>query len=153
MPPRTQRKDWSHEICSGRPPEELRGKAGAAGCELLHRKRPGLWPAGAATVRERPRPSAIIMDVFPADGGRVLLDGKPMVREKVNVGYLPEEAGPVPQSGDFGAAPLSGAAPGPYPPRRPEERHKMAVPPEHGGNTPAKSWILSPRATSRKSSW
>ena len=24
----------------------------------------------------------IIMDVFPADGGRVLLDGKPMVRKR-----------------------------------------------------------------------
>ena len=41
----------------------------------------------------------IIMDVFPADGGRVLLDGKPMVREKVNVGYLPEERGLYPKVG------------------------------------------------------
>ena len=41
----------------------------------------------------------IIMDVFPADSGRVLLDGKPMVREKVNVGYLPEERGLYPKVG------------------------------------------------------
>ena len=39
----------------------------------------------------------IIMDVFPADSGRVLLDGKPMVREKVNIGYLPEERGLYPK--------------------------------------------------------
>lgn len=41
----------------------------------------------------------IIMDVFPADSGRVLLDGKLMVREKVNVGYLPEERGLYPKVG------------------------------------------------------
>lgn len=39
----------------------------------------------------------IIMDVFPADSGKVLLDGKPMIREKVNVGYLPEERGLYPK--------------------------------------------------------
>lgn len=39
----------------------------------------------------------IIMDVFPPDSGRVLLDGSPMVREKVNIGYLPEERGLYPK--------------------------------------------------------
>lgn len=39
----------------------------------------------------------IIMDVFPADSGKVLLNGEPMVREKVNVGYLPEERGLYPK--------------------------------------------------------
>ena len=39
----------------------------------------------------------IIMDVFPADNGKVLLNGEPMVREKVNVGYLPEERGLYPK--------------------------------------------------------
>ena len=39
----------------------------------------------------------IIMDVFPADSGNVLLNGEPMVREKVNVGYLPEERGLYPK--------------------------------------------------------
>ena len=39
----------------------------------------------------------IIMDVFPADSGNVLLNGEPMVLEKVNVGYLPEERGLYPK--------------------------------------------------------
>lgn len=39
----------------------------------------------------------IIMDVFPADSGKVLLDGVPMVREKTNIGYLPEERGLYPK--------------------------------------------------------
>ncbi len=39
----------------------------------------------------------IIMDVFPADSGKVMLDGKPMVREKTNIGYLPEERGLYPK--------------------------------------------------------
>ena len=39
----------------------------------------------------------IIMDVFPADSGKVLLDGAPMVREKINIGYLPEERGLYPK--------------------------------------------------------
>ena len=39
----------------------------------------------------------IIMDVSPADSGKVLLNGEPMVREKVNVGYLPEERGLYPK--------------------------------------------------------
>jgi len=33
----------------------------------------------------------IIMGVFPADSGEVLLDGKPINRKKVKIGYLPEE--------------------------------------------------------------
>lgn len=39
----------------------------------------------------------IIMDVFPADSGKVLLDGVPMVRENTNIGYLPEERGLYPK--------------------------------------------------------
>ena len=39
----------------------------------------------------------IIMDVFPADSGKVLLNGAPMVREKTNIGYLPEERGLYPK--------------------------------------------------------
>lgn len=35
----------------------------------------------------------IIMKVFPPDSGRVLLDGKPLERDRVRIGYLPEERG------------------------------------------------------------
>ena len=39
----------------------------------------------------------ILMDVFPADSGRVLLDGKPIDYTKVGIGYLPEERGLYPK--------------------------------------------------------
>lgn len=39
----------------------------------------------------------ILMGVFPADQGEVLLDGKPIDREKVKIGYLPEERGLYPK--------------------------------------------------------
>ena len=39
----------------------------------------------------------ILMDVFPADSGEVLLDGKPMDYRKVGIGYLPEERGLYPK--------------------------------------------------------
>lgn len=39
----------------------------------------------------------ILMDVFPADNGRVLLDGKPIDHSKVQFGYLPEERGLYPK--------------------------------------------------------
>ncbi len=39
----------------------------------------------------------IIMGVFPADSGEVLLDGKPINRKKVKIGYLPEERGLYPK--------------------------------------------------------
>lgn len=39
----------------------------------------------------------IVMDVFPADGGKVLLDGKPFRREDYRIGYLPEERGLYPK--------------------------------------------------------
>lgn len=39
----------------------------------------------------------IVMDVFPADGGQVLLDGKPFCREDYRIGYLPEERGLYPK--------------------------------------------------------
>ncbi|HIS70353.1 MAG TPA: ATP-binding cassette domain-containing protein [Candidatus Gallacutalibacter stercoravium] len=39
----------------------------------------------------------IVMDVFPPDGGRVLLDGTPLRDTKVRVGYLPEERGMYPK--------------------------------------------------------
>lgn len=39
----------------------------------------------------------ILMDVFPADGGRILLDGEPLDYNKVGFGYLPEERGLYPK--------------------------------------------------------
>ena len=39
----------------------------------------------------------IIMNVFGADGGEVLLDGVPVDYEKVGIGYLPEERGLYPK--------------------------------------------------------
>lgn len=39
----------------------------------------------------------IIMDVFSADDGAVLLDGKPFRRSDVRIGYLPEERGLYPK--------------------------------------------------------
>jgi ABC-2 type transport system ATP-binding protein len=39
----------------------------------------------------------IIMGVFGADGGSVLLDGKPIDRSRVKIGYLPEERGLYPK--------------------------------------------------------
>ena len=39
----------------------------------------------------------ILMDVFPADGGQVLVDGKPIDFNKVGIGYLPEERGLYPK--------------------------------------------------------
>ncbi len=39
----------------------------------------------------------IVMDVFPADGGEVLLDGKPIDYAKLGTGYLPEERGLYPK--------------------------------------------------------
>lgn len=39
----------------------------------------------------------ILMDVFPADGGQVLIDGKPIDYNRVGIGYLPEERGLYPK--------------------------------------------------------
>ena len=39
----------------------------------------------------------ILMNVFPADGGEILLDGQPINYEKVQIGYLPEERGLYPK--------------------------------------------------------
>lgn len=39
----------------------------------------------------------ILMDVFPANGGEVLLDGKPINYNKIGIGYLPEERGLYPK--------------------------------------------------------
>lgn len=39
----------------------------------------------------------IIMGVFPPDSGSVLIDGKPIEREHINIGYLPEERGLYPK--------------------------------------------------------
>lgn len=39
----------------------------------------------------------IMMDVFPADSGEVLLDGQPIDYNKVHFGYLPEERGLYPK--------------------------------------------------------
>lgn len=39
----------------------------------------------------------ILMDVFPADSGQVLLDGKPVDYSKIGLGYLPEERGLYPK--------------------------------------------------------
>ncbi len=39
----------------------------------------------------------ILMDVFPADSGQVLLDGKPVDYSEIGLGYLPEERGLYPK--------------------------------------------------------
>ncbi|MGD9559615.1 MAG: ABC transporter ATP-binding protein [Oscillospiraceae bacterium] len=39
----------------------------------------------------------IVMGVFPADSGQVLLDGKPINHAKTDIGYLPEEHGLYPK--------------------------------------------------------
>ena len=39
----------------------------------------------------------ILMGVFPADSGRVLLDGAPLDTERTGIGYLPEERGLYPK--------------------------------------------------------
>ena len=39
----------------------------------------------------------ILMEVFPADSGQVLLDGKPVDYGKIGLGYLPEERGLYPK--------------------------------------------------------
>ena len=39
----------------------------------------------------------ILMNVFPANGGQVLFDGKPMDYSKIQFGYLPEERGLYPK--------------------------------------------------------
>lgn len=43
----------------------------------------------------------ILMDVFPADGGAVLVDGRPIDRSRVRFGYLPEERGLYPKKKIF----------------------------------------------------
>ncbi|MCL1787616.1 MAG: ATP-binding cassette domain-containing protein [Defluviitaleaceae bacterium] len=40
----------------------------------------------------------IVADIFRADSGQILLDGKPIDRSKVRLGYLPEERGLYPKS-------------------------------------------------------
>ena len=39
----------------------------------------------------------ILMDVFPADSGEVLTDGKPIDYKRIGIGYLPEERGLYPK--------------------------------------------------------
>ena len=39
----------------------------------------------------------ILMDVFPADSGQVLIDGKPIDYSRIGIGYLPEERGLYPK--------------------------------------------------------
>lgn len=39
----------------------------------------------------------ILMNVFPADSGEVLLDGRPMAYDQIGIGYLPEERGLYPR--------------------------------------------------------
>lgn len=39
----------------------------------------------------------IIMGVFPPDSGKVLMDGEPIQRKRINIGYLPEERGLYPK--------------------------------------------------------
>ena len=39
----------------------------------------------------------ILMDVFPANSGSILIDGKPIDYKKVQIGYLPEERGLYPK--------------------------------------------------------
>ena len=39
----------------------------------------------------------ILMDVFPANSGEVLIDGQPIDYNKIGIGYLPEERGLYPK--------------------------------------------------------
>lgn len=39
----------------------------------------------------------IIMGVFPADSGEILVDDKPINRNELTIGYLPEERGMYPK--------------------------------------------------------
>ena len=39
----------------------------------------------------------ILMDVFKANAGEVLIDGKPIDYKKIQIGYLPEERGLYPK--------------------------------------------------------
>jgi ABC-2 type transport system ATP-binding protein len=39
----------------------------------------------------------ILMNVFPANGGEILIDGKPIDYDRVGIGYLPEERGLYPK--------------------------------------------------------
>lgn len=39
----------------------------------------------------------ILMQVFPPDSGRITLDGRPLIRERLKVGYMPEERGLYPK--------------------------------------------------------
>jgi len=39
----------------------------------------------------------ILMGVFPADSGEILIDGKPIDRNEIGIGYLPEERGLYPK--------------------------------------------------------
>ena len=39
----------------------------------------------------------ILMDVFPANSGEVLVDGQPINYTKIQIGYLPEERGLYPK--------------------------------------------------------
>lgn len=39
----------------------------------------------------------ILMNVFPSDSGRILIDGKPVSYQKIQLGYLPEERGLYPK--------------------------------------------------------
>jgi ABC-2 type transport system ATP-binding protein len=39
----------------------------------------------------------ILMDVFPADSGRIQMDGKPIDYSRIGIGYLPEERGLYPK--------------------------------------------------------
>ena len=39
----------------------------------------------------------ILMNVFPANGGEILIDGKPIDYERIGLGYLPEERGLYPK--------------------------------------------------------
>ncbi len=43
----------------------------------------------------------ILMDVFPADSGEILIDGKPVDYNAVGIGYLPEERGLYPKKKIF----------------------------------------------------
>ena len=43
----------------------------------------------------------ILMDVFPADSGEVLIDGEPIRYDQVRIGYLPEERGLYPKKKIF----------------------------------------------------
>ena len=48
----------------------------------------------------------ILMDVFPANSGEILIDGRPIDYSKVDLGYLPEEKAYIPKGSLLTSLPI-----------------------------------------------